>query len=411
MISQKILIPFKMIKTHASILICCLVPNLVFAINISKNVQVHGFATQGYIKTDNYNFFGETARTKGDVDFRELGINTSYRAFSNFHVAAQLLSREAGAIDDSTIQLDYALADLQITATKQHNLGLRAGRIKNPIGFYNETRDVAFTRNSIFLPQSIYFDRVRKLALSADGLHIYGQKRHHFGEFDFQFGVGYPRVDRETEIAIFKADRAGTMESNLSLLAHISHSFNAGNQKIALSWVRLSTNYLSTEAENLLSTELTNASFTFTPIILSALSTHGDFTISGEYARRSFKFNNMAPYVPDDMSRLDGESYYVQLQYRPINLFEIFFRYDVIYIDKNDKDGLKFEAKEYGNRIEQFAKDATAGFAIYINRSWLFRAEYHRIEGTAWIPAQDNPGPLSNQKNWQLFSVSASYKF
>ena len=398
-------------KALIALTICALFSSMAFAINLSKNIQLHGFATQGYIKTDNYNFFGETSRTKGDIDFRELGINASYRAFSNFHIAAQLISREAGAVDNSTIQVDYALADLQITSRNQYNFGLRVGRVKNPLGFYNETRDVAFTRNSIFLPQSIYFDRVRKLALSADGLHIYGQKRHKFGDFDFQFGIGYPRVDNETEIAIFKTDRDGLMKSNLSLIAHTSYSLNADNQKIALSWVRLSADYMSTGAENAAASNLRNANFSFTPIILSALSTHGDFTISSEYALRFFQFNNMAPYVPEDIADLTGESYYIQMQYRLTPLFEIFLRYDIIYLDRNDKDGLKYEAKGYGNRIEQFAKDATAGIALHINRTWLLRAEYHHIEGTAWLPVQDNPGMSSNQKNWQLFSVLVSYKF
>jgi hypothetical protein len=40
---------------------------------------------------------------------------------------------------------------------------------------YNTTRDVPFTRPSIILPQSIYFERTRNLTVSADGGEIYAR--------------------------------------------------------------------------------------------------------------------------------------------------------------------------------------------------------------------------------------------
>ena len=75
--------------------------------------------------------------------------------------------------------------------------------MKTPLGLYNDTRDVAFTRPSILLPQSIYFDRTRKLALAADGVHLYGEYRSDLGDISFQAGVVRPLVlGAETEVAL-----------------------------------------------------------------------------------------------------------------------------------------------------------------------------------------------------------------
>ncbi len=77
--------------------------------------------------------------------------------------------------------------------------------MKNPLGFYNDTRDVPFTRPSILLPQSIYFDRTRKLAIAADGVHLYGEYRSDYGDVSFQAGVVRPLVrGAEAEAAVFK---------------------------------------------------------------------------------------------------------------------------------------------------------------------------------------------------------------
>jgi hypothetical protein len=64
---------------------------------------------------------------------------------------------------------------------------MRVGRIKTAYGLYNTTRDVPFTRPSIVLPQSIYFERTRNLTVSADGVprcyvERYGERWDALGE-------------------------------------------------------------------------------------------------------------------------------------------------------------------------------------------------------------------------------------
>ncbi|MBA3493883.1 MAG: hypothetical protein H0T87_07170, partial [Gammaproteobacteria bacterium] len=131
--------------------------NPALAFEVFEGFQVHGFLSQGYILTTNNNFFGSSERG-GSLDFTEIGVNASWTPLPRLQFAAQGLFRRAGAGHDSDFELDFGLMDYAVVSTADRQLGFRLGRIKNPLGLYNDTRDVAFTRPSILLPESIYLD-------------------------------------------------------------------------------------------------------------------------------------------------------------------------------------------------------------------------------------------------------------
>lgn len=128
------------------------------ALELFEGFQVHGFLSQGYILTTNNNFFGSSERG-GSLDFTEMGINASWMVRPYLQTAVQILSRRAGEAAENEPELDFALLDYTAVETADRRLGVRGGRVRLPFGLYGDTRDVAFTRPSILLPQSIYFDR------------------------------------------------------------------------------------------------------------------------------------------------------------------------------------------------------------------------------------------------------------
>src|SRR5258708_13524927 len=83
--------------------------------------------------------------------------------------------RAAGATDTGVARLDYALMDYRIVSGADASAGIRIGKVKNPLGFFNETRDVIFTRPSILLP-FIYSDNQnqRDLVFAAPGEQLHG---------------------------------------------------------------------------------------------------------------------------------------------------------------------------------------------------------------------------------------------
>jgi hypothetical protein len=136
--------------------------------------QLHGFITQGYVVSEGNNFFGDSIH--GSHDYYEIGVNGALRIHPNLLLSAQAYVREAGATDDERVRLDFGLLDYRYLHGSGANAGVRLGRVKNPIGFFNDTRDTVFTRPGIVMPMSVYQDNQgqRSILFSSDGLQLYG---------------------------------------------------------------------------------------------------------------------------------------------------------------------------------------------------------------------------------------------
>ncbi len=137
------------------------------------SLQIHGFVAQAVLDTSDNRWFARYDGTS--FGFTEVGLNASLRPRPWLLLAGQVLARRAGEMYNGTPAIDFALADVSLLSSPQQHAGLRLGRIKNPLGLYNETRDVAFTHPGIFLPQVVYFDKVRNLTLSTDGAMLYSE--------------------------------------------------------------------------------------------------------------------------------------------------------------------------------------------------------------------------------------------
>ena len=375
----------------------------VNAYDLTKNIQIHGFASQAYIYTTDNNFFGETSND-GDFDFTEIGLNASARLTSRLQLAGQILSRRAGEGDDGDIRLDYGLLDYSIFSGTDGRGGIRLGRILNPLGFYNETRDMPFTRPSIFLPQSIYFDRTRDLALSSDGAHVYGEYRKGPNELFWQFGAAYPRVDSdELERALLGTLQPGDLDHDLSYLGRVLWEVDGGRIRIALSAADVNIDYDPGSVDPFM-----DGSIEFQPVILSGQYNTEKWSMTAEYARRKFDYGGIHPLIDRSFT---GESGYLQLVYRLARNWDAILRYDVLYTDRDDKSGRDFESLTGLPAYTRFAKDWTIGLGWNVTPALLIRAEYHMVDGTAWLPAEDNPNPFDLDKHWDMFAIQVSLRF
>ncbi len=371
----------------------------------ADNVQIHGFLTQSAISTNANNFFG-SSRHSVAFDFTEIGINTSYRPKNKWLLSGQLLSRRAGQTDGGKIRIDYALIDYTIRDQISSRWGIRAGRILNPLGFYNETRDVAFARPSIFLPQSIYFDRVRDLAISSDSLYIYGEQRFQHNELLWQIGIGYPRIsNEEIERSLLGQLLPGQFDSSASLLGRLLFEIDGGRFLLGISGAHALLDYSTGSGSPLQSGRVT-----FAPVIVSA-QYNGEFlALTAEYAQRSFTYQNFGPLLADN--NFVGESAYLQSVYRFRPDWDMLLRYDVLYTDQSDRQGKAFAASHPSTAaFSRYARDATIGVGWQYSSALLLRAELHHIIGTAWLTGADNPLASHVEKNWDLFALLASFRF
>lgn len=378
------------------------------ALKLPDTVQVHGFATQGYLNsTGNNNVFGNSNQDSGTFGFREVGLNASMQLRPNLLISAQGLHRHAGQ-GSQDIRLDYGLIDYKMFSGENSHFGIRLGRIKNPLGFYNETRDVAHTRPSIMLPQSIYFDRTRNLAMAADGGHVYGETRTSQGDFSYQFGIVMPYVSGPTtEAAVFGSDRAGHLTSQVSYIGRGMYEYDGGRIRLAVSGAQTNIGYSP-------GTDILGAgSVQFTPMIFSAQYNAERWSLTSEYAIRHTVVGNFT-HLPN--AATTGESYYFQGIYRFTPKWEGIVRYDALYTNRDDRHGHAYAAvSPTRDAHSRFAKDLTSGIRWNITPSFMLAAEHHYINGTAWLAPLDNPGASSlaghHAQFWHLFAVQGAYRF
>ncbi|MFQ5587788.1 MAG: hypothetical protein ACE5F7_03020 [Nitrospiria bacterium] len=366
-----------------------------------ENTQFHGFASQGFILTSDNHFFGDSE--KGSFRFSELGLNTSIQFTPDFQFSAQVLSRQAGEGDEGDPRLDYGLLDYRWISSDRRGLGFRLGRIKNPLGFYNDTRDVAFTRPSILLPQSIYFDRTRNLALSADGAGVYFEYRTDAGNFFYELEVGYPEVDDEETKLAFIDKLPGSLDNHLSYISRLIFEKDGGKVRLGLSGAIVNIRYQPAPPFT------SRGDIRFRPVIFSAQYNAERWSLTSEYALRYTKHRNVGG-ISDSLM---GESIYFQGTYRMTQQFEALLRYDLAFQDRNDRNGKEFESTTPSGKPAhtQFAKDATVGLLWSITPVWMTRIEYHYVDGTAWLPLLDNPAPSMTKRYWDMFAILVSFRF
>ncbi|QQS53683.1 MAG: hypothetical protein IPM89_12560 [Candidatus Competibacteraceae bacterium] len=382
-----------------------IVSERVLAIELSEDIQVHGFLTQGYFLTSDNNFFG-TSSLGGSFNFTEAGLNASWTLNADLRLAGQVLFRHAGVGHQHDVELDFGVVDYTAFSTDDYRVGVSFGRFKIPFGLYNDTRDVIFTRPTILLPQSIYQERTRDLAISADGGIFYGEYRSNWGDLFLELGAGIPRgASLDSELAIFGFDYPGNTTSKMSYIGRLRYDIDGGKYRMAISSARVDTRY---NPKFLPPDDFMALKDIFTPVIFSVQYNREKLSLTAEYAIRGIQET-----VNDGSLDLDisGESYYLQALYRFDRNWQAIFRYDVLYNNRDDKNGWQYQYLTGKPNYTQFAKDWTFGLRYYLNSSFLIAAEYHYVNGTAWLPLQDNPDSSILKQRWHMFSLAVGYQF
>jgi hypothetical protein len=379
---------------------------LLLSAELPDNLQFHGFLSQGYNLSSGNNFFGSSNDNNGSFEFTEFGINSSWLSTSNLQLSGQLLFRQAGETDNGSLRVDYALIDYTFLSDEANRWGVRLGRIKNPSGFYNETRDVAFTRPTVLLPQSIYLDRTRSLVLSSDGVYLYGERRTDYGDLNFQAGVYYPQaIDRELEPVVFTTKLPGHFDSAHSYIGRLLYDWDGGRFRAAVTYLKANLDYHSSYS----AFDVPSGSIRIEPWIFSLQYNAENWGLTAEYSTRDIYVSGMG----GPTTTTNEQAYYLQGSYRFSPHWEAVLRYDVFYNNVDDKNGEEFAAFDPLGRpaYTRFAKDWTVGLNWNINSQFSVRTEYHKVHGTAWLTPLDNPDISEVKERWNLFLIMASYRF
>ena len=142
-----------------------------------RDIQIHGFASQGYVHTNVNNWLTMTTNDDGSTGFTDFGLNIATELTDKFRVGAQGYDRNLGQLGQYHPSLDWAFGDYRFKSW----FGVRAGKVKTTLGLYNDTQDLDFLRVFALLPQSVYPTDIRDATIAHTGGDIYGDlnlKRH-----------------------------------------------------------------------------------------------------------------------------------------------------------------------------------------------------------------------------------------
>lgn len=365
------------------------------------NVIVHGFVSQGYLKTTENNF-AENSKD-GIGEFNEAAINFSIAPIEYLRVGLQVMSRDFGDSGNNKLEFDWVYADYRW----RDYLGARVGLIKIPIGFYNQVREIDFLRTSIFLPQGIYSEQYRSMRTASHGVGLYGNiPAGVMGDFDY-----------ETVLGVAEGDTSEPLSKTILNYLAITQGGNIADQSVkidnilasAIRWntpiegLRLGISSLSLNAKLSSKSGDTGTELSFTmeyPYFYVASIEyvwHGLKAVA-EYSGKHF--DGGLDGSSDSLLNMDfdSEAYYGQLTYRFLNRFEIGTSYSVSYWDKDIRE----------DDIGNYRKDTAVSFRWDVLSHMMIKAETHFNEGTYELMPQYNSDP---EKNWIIYALKCTINF
>ncbi len=378
------------IRTAVALILAAALAPSVHAYQVG-DVQIHGFASQAYLLSDGNNIYGDSQR--GSTEFTELGINANWQANSKLNVAGQLISRDAGATDNGAVKVDYLFADYKAIESDETGLGFRFGRVRNAFGFYNETRDILFTRPSIFMPQAVYFEGngLRELLFSSDGVQLYSYWDNDDQNTYLSITMGRDKsIPRDVVRNILGPRFASAVRYARQLnpvYSQLGTNLNGGKTRLALS-----TLAIALEFDIHTPTAVSEMSLDANGFVTSIQHNLQQWSFTSEYSQVSVKYNGQF----SSGSGTTVEGLYAQAQYRFTPRVSAHSRIEYSTYDRD-------------NRNEQDSSQLVLGLRWTPDPQWIIATDIIGVRGTGGIPGVDNP--QGTNERTEIFSVMVGYRF
>lgn len=383
-----------------------------------NDLQIHGFAAQGFLYSTKNNYMAPNSKD-GSFEFNEFALNFGKNLTDDLRVGMQLFARDLGEFGNDNITVDWAYGDYRWRPW----LGLRAGKIKLPIGLYNETRDMDAARNSIFLPQSVYFELTRDSLLATQGLALYGRvPLGPLGALPYQVMAGSLSFPSGGSFeALVNASTAGRMT--------VRPSSNAPNVAGYVEWETPLNGLRFAFSEFYIHWDQTGQTNMDMPVGPGATIPAGalvrnnmkslhietysaefiwrNLTTAAEYTRRRVKMELSleasglgAPgtYVEIPMKESTDDGFYVSAAYRLKPWFEVGSYYAAMYANADTHSTAT---------ASSYIKDIALTLRFDVFGSWIIKAEAHKMYG-AMGAIYAGPSP---SKDWWFFAGKLSWSF
>ena len=427
----------------------------------SDALQIHGFISQGFMMSNENNFLGQTK--DGTFEFNEFGINFSTELTNELRVGMQIFARDLGYLGNEELTVDWAYGDYKL----RNWIGIRAGKIKMPLGLYNEYRDLDLARTSIFMPQGVYNETWRSTFNAIKGIGLYGAvDAGGLGTFNYQGQVGALNVSTKDGLNKYIEEQLFAKFDNYHLsttyVGHLNWETPLPGLKLAGSifqmdglkaegytedtefWRNQSIGVASMLANQLsvpapTSYEEAQQIFALSGMDLNLVDRYvvqsidnikaywisGEFTwnklnVAGETFMLNTEITTVSPgygaAIDPNLETLRATSkaelggFYGLVGYQITDAFAASVYYSEYYPDKNDKTGDWWAGLGLA-ASNAWIKDKAVSLRFDMNNNWTVKAEGHVLDGTAVMYWHDQENPSDVKQNWILFAGKLTYNF
>ncbi len=386
-------------------------------------VEVHGFYSQGYVSSSDNTWLADGS-DEGSWDLNEAAVNASYNVTDRLRLTGQIFASNmwgsnqavnGGSFDQTKVakvNLDYLYAQY----TFNDVIGIRAGRVKQAYGFYNEIRDVDAARSTAVLAQSVYDNRDRETNFLVTGVAGFGAfNLGPAGSLDWQAFWGttnipidgtianqYSSPDLQLDDLTVDAIVGGQLLWNTpweGLRLGLSYRQNQGTHADATIPAGVFAPFPLPLAVDIDTTDAWLASIEYLV---------GDWTFQGEYQRK--KLEQQLSGVFNSTNSSESEGYYILASNRfheQVEAGGILSMYSANWNDRNQEDW-----NTYQHDIGVFVR-------YDVNSWWMLKAEAHYVHGAGLLNFQDQQAgylpPLDSTvlstEYWTYFVARTTFSF
>jgi hypothetical protein len=352
--------------------------------------EVHGFGSQGFVITTGNDYLVVDTK-RGSFQLSEVGINYSRDLSDKLRIGVQLFAQNFGAAGNYTPQIDWLSLDYHW----RDWLGLRVGRLKIPIGLFNEINDVDSARVPILLPQSVYPLQARSFLFAQTGGELYGFARSRVaGALEYRVYGGTIYIDPKLVIPV---------GSPIQLRFNVPYAFGARLLwETPVTGLRLGASVLDLRLDTIafLPMSVTVGIEGHTLIGLGSLEyVWRALTIDAEYSRGRTKQESV---VASSNFRHVSESAYVMANYAVTPWLSPGVYYALTFPDVEHREG-----------AANHQHDVTLTLRFDLNQHWIVKLEGHYMAGTSGLvnPLTIGPPPTNPKERWGVFLVKTTGYF
>ena len=390
----------------ASIRFLLVATSLIVSFSLcAESLKVHGFVAQGLAQAKNSNFVDDDGSVS--LKLTEIGINASYKINTSLRLAGQAIYLNGGNRYPEGARIDYLFLDWQLVNKENWNIKAQIGRNKNYHWLYSSTRDVPHTRPSIVLPQSIYFDAFRDVALGVDGLAVLAQTDNTLGEWDINLSVGKSHIS-EQEIKNLLGDAVtGKLKHDSDKQFSVYWRPDLSQWQWGVSILDADFKYLQGPADTLYDGDETSQR-----IMLNFLYQGQSWEFGAELMRERVIVENLL--FPGYSSDVVAEGGFFQGRYFLSNDITLLGRLDLYDRDRKDRQGKELDFASAGAVPAYFGymDTVTLGASWDTSSNTRIQAEFHRVKGASRLAPIFAPDVMVNdQQYWNMWALQFMYWF